>query len=91
MFETAMLSRATGLLAFVLCLATPSESTAAAGVAVLIAAALVVAVGSRVVVEHRVTGVGVRPGEAVRLVPVLSSRIADPVRQPVRPRAPGLV
>lgn len=86
-----MLSRATGLLAFVLCLATPSESTAAAGVAVLIAAALVVAVGARVVVEHRVTGVGARPGEAVRLVPVLSSRIADPVRQPVRPRAPGLV
>ncbi len=85
-----MLSRATGLLAFVLCLAAPSESTAAAGVAVLIAAALV-AVGSRVVVEHRVTGVGARPGEAVRLVPVLSSRIADPVRQPVRPRAPGLV
>ena len=85
-----MLSRATGLLAFVLCLAAPSESTAAAGVAVLIAAALVV-LGSRVVVEHRATGVGVRPGEAVRLVPVLSSRIADPVRQPVRPRAPGLV
>ena len=88
-----MLSRATGLLAFVLCLAAPSESCLlyTSDAAVLIAAALVVAAGSRVVVEHRVTGVGVRPGEAVRLVPVLSSRIADPVRQPVRPRAPGLV
>lgn len=88
---TATSSRLAGLLAFVLCLAAPSEPTAVAGVAVLIAAALVVAVGSRVVVAHRVGGVGVQRGEGPTLVPVLSSRIADPVRQPVRPRAPGLV
>jgi hypothetical protein len=86
-----MLGRLAGLLALVACIVATTESTAAVGVAVALAAAVLVATGSRLVVAHRVGGVGVQRGEVATLVPVLSSRIADPVRQPVRPRAPGLV
>ncbi len=86
-----MLSRVAGLLAFVLCLTATGESATTVGVAVVLAAALLVSASSRVVVAHRTGGVGVVRGEVAVPVPVLSSRIADPVRQPVRPRAPGLV
>ncbi|MCR4514481.1 hypothetical protein [Aeromicrobium sp. 50.2.37] len=91
MRETAMLSRVAGLLAFVLCLTATGESATTVGVAVAIAAAVLVTASSRVVVALRASGVGVVRGEVAALVPVLSSRIADPVRHPVRPRAPGLV
>lgn len=88
---TAMVSRVAGLLAVVLCVAATTESTATVTVAVALAAAVMVAAAARLVVAHRTGGVGVVRGEAVPPLPALSSRIADPVRQPVRPRAPGLV
>lgn len=86
-----MLSRVAGVIALVLSVVATTESTAAVGVAVALAGAVLVAAGPRLVVTHRIGGVGVQRGEVAALVPVLSSRIADPVRQPVRPRAPGLV
>lgn len=86
-----MLSRVAGLLAVVVCIAATTESTATVSVAVALAAAVMVAAAAGLVVARRVGGVGVVRGEVVAPLPALSSRIADPVRQPVRPRAPGLV
>ena len=86
-----MVSRVAGLLAVVLCVAATTESTAPVSGAGARAAAVLGAAAARLVVARRVGGVGVVRGEAVAPLPALSSRIADPVRQPVRPRAPGLV
>lgn len=91
MRDTAPLGRLLGLLAATLVLVTAAEATSTSAVVVAMAAALVVSVGALVVVPRSAGGVGVLPGEIAVGVPVLSSRIADPVRQPVRPRAPGLV
>lgn len=86
-----MLSRVAVLLALVLGVVATTDAAATVGVAVALAAAVLVAPGSRLVVVHRSGAVGVLRGEVAAVVPLLSSRIADPVRQPVRPRAPGLV
>ncbi len=86
-----MLGRLIGLLALVLAIAPDAPSSSGAVAVALAAVALLVAAGSRAVVTHLVGAVGTLPGEVLAPLPVLSSRIADPVRQPVRPRAPGLV